>query len=94
MIVANVECHYLQAKVDNETFSLGDFACLMVKRASLSLIIVFFASVSLGYFSFLNWIRYFFPSRALGFLECCALVKWRYIANQTSVSIIVPDSLH
>ncbi|KAL0687712.1 hypothetical protein Bca4012_087389 [Brassica carinata] len=29
MIVANVECHYLQAKVDNETFSLGDFACLM-----------------------------------------------------------------
>ncbi|CAN7109204.1 unnamed protein product [Brassica rapa subsp. narinosa] len=29
MIVANVECHYSQAKVDNETFSLGDFACLM-----------------------------------------------------------------
>ncbi|ESQ55474.1 hypothetical protein EUTSA_v10024250mg [Eutrema salsugineum] len=24
-IVANVECHYLQAKVDNQTFSLGDF---------------------------------------------------------------------
>ncbi|KAJ0239251.1 hypothetical protein HA466_0229320 [Hirschfeldia incana] len=29
MIVANVECHYSQAKVDNQTFSLGDFACIM-----------------------------------------------------------------
>ncbi|CAA7054939.1 unnamed protein product [Microthlaspi erraticum] len=27
-IVANVECHYSQAKVDNQTFSLGDFACI------------------------------------------------------------------
>ncbi|KAJ4912647.1 DNA (cytosine-5)-methyltransferase CMT2 [Raphanus sativus] len=26
MIVSNVECHYSQAKVDNKTFSLGDFA--------------------------------------------------------------------
>ncbi|KAL0873818.1 hypothetical protein Bca101_023523 [Brassica carinata] len=26
MIVANVECHYSQAKVDKQTFSLGDFA--------------------------------------------------------------------
>ncbi|XP_010449422.1 PREDICTED: DNA (cytosine-5)-methyltransferase CMT2-like [Camelina sativa] len=27
-IVANVECHYSQAKVDGHTFSLGDFACI------------------------------------------------------------------
>ncbi|KAL1224749.1 DNA (cytosine-5)-methyltransferase CMT2 [Cardamine amara subsp. amara] len=27
-IVANVECHYLQANVDGHTFSLGDFACI------------------------------------------------------------------
>ncbi|XP_019087809.1 PREDICTED: DNA (cytosine-5)-methyltransferase CMT2-like isoform X2 [Camelina sativa] len=27
-IVANVECHYWQAKVDGHTFSLGDFACI------------------------------------------------------------------
>ncbi|CAH2078574.1 unnamed protein product [Thlaspi arvense] len=29
-IAANVECHYTQAKVDNQTFSLGDFARIKI----------------------------------------------------------------
>ena len=32
-IVANVECHYSQAKVDGHTFSLGDFAYIKVNHA-------------------------------------------------------------
>lgn len=53
MIVSNVECHYSQAKVDNKTFSLGDFAYVKVKRASLSWLLYSWLQYPLATFRFL-----------------------------------------